>query len=104
MKLFRVFLFRAKKQTPLKMVPMGFELGRIHLLLYQWDVWPQSPRELFYFPLFLGPEQSPKGFSLNNSPTDHYFLKIVTRGKRKWGFKKSWSKRNSYVRSHIYVF
>jgi len=38
MKLFPgFFFFRAKKQTPLKMVPMGFALGRIHLLLYQWD-------------------------------------------------------------------
>jgi hypothetical protein len=36
MKSFRA-LFGAKKQTLLKMVPMGFAVGRIHLLVYQWD-------------------------------------------------------------------
>jgi hypothetical protein len=33
---FRV-LFRAKEQKLLKIVPMGFTVGRIHLLVYQWD-------------------------------------------------------------------
>jgi hypothetical protein len=31
----------------------------------------------------LAQKKSPKGFSLNNSPTDHYFLKIVTRGEKR---------------------
>ena len=98
---FLVF-FQGQGTDAVKNGPHGLWVRQDPLLVYQWDVWPHSPRELFYWPLFLGPEQSQKGFSLNNSPTDHYFFKIMTRGE-KGGFEKSWSKRNSNVRSHIWV-
>jgi hypothetical protein len=46
MKVFPAF-FQGKGADAVKMFPLGFELGRIHLLVYHWDAWPQSPRELF---------------------------------------------------------
>ena len=79
--LFRgVFIFQGQGTGAVKNGPHGLWVRRDPLLVYLWGVWPQSPREPFYWSLFLGSEQSQKGFPLNNSPTDHYFLKIVTGG------------------------
>jgi hypothetical protein len=83
------------------MVPMGFELGRIHLLVYQWDAWLHSPRELFLLAPILWPRTIPERIFFEQLTHRSLLFENSDKGEKKGEFEKSWSTRNSYVRSHI---